>query len=605
MIPTEPDDGKRHRMLRELVDCASEQPEANWSAFLAQQCPTDSALRAEALRILEHARRANKEGFLDLSPTTVTLAPTSVATQAPGEPTMLGKYEIVERFSEKSGQAVAYKAFDPDLDRHVVLKRYHTGPDGAPDETDEGKALARVQSPYVAHCHGIERIDGETFLVVEFIPGRNLAQVQRDQRLPIEEIVRILALLAEGVSAVHARGLIHRDIKPANVILHDDGNPRLVDFGLAAHLGSRRLRDVCGTLQYMSPEQARGDWDRIDQRADIFGLGALLYNLLTDHAPHEGSSVAEVLNRAKKGDITPPSRLDPTIPAAIEAVCLKALAAAPENRYTTALEFAAALRQAIEPASVVSPPARLPVWVCLGLPAAVVACGLLALAVWLWPRGLKTAPPVAPPHDTEPATGPLQAEISLKRYKELGDDRRVLPIGTISETSLATDPPRFNDLVQVHVKLSSPAYVYLIALNPDGDVQPCVPDGAIAPNSPRGKLDFPADPAKYFKLNDGVGLQAFVVVASDGPLPPYDTWKTQITGGLAWSTVDREGLWTYDSAELSEARRVRGKLRGDVITREAAPEILIGLCDRLRRSPGVTLVRAVAFPVKPDKEIMK
>ena len=148
-----------------------------------------------------------------------------------GEPSKLGKYEIVERFSEKSGQATAYKALDPDLRRHVVLKRYRGELDGAPDEIDDGRALARVQSPYVAGCHGIERIDGEAFLVVEFIPGRNLAQVQRDEKLPIEQIVRILALLAEGVAAVHARGLIHRDIKPANVILHDDGNPRLVDFG--------------------------------------------------------------------------------------------------------------------------------------------------------------------------------------------------------------------------------------------------------------------------------------------------------------------------------------------------------------------------------------
>ena len=433
MIPSQPDDGNRHRMLRDLVDRASDQPEANWSTFLAQQCPTDSALRAEALKILEHARRAIEDGFLDPSPATVTLPSTAEANQGSGEPLKLGKYEIVERFSEKSGQAAAYKAFDPDLDRHVVLKRYHTGRDGAPDEAEEGRALARVQSPYVAGCHGIERIDGETFLVVEFIPGRSLAQVRRDQRLPIADIVRILASLAEGVSAVHARGLIHRDIKPANVILHDDGNPRLVDFGLAVHLGSRRLRDISGTPQYMSPEQARGEWDRIDQRADIFGLGALLYKLLTDHAPHEGSSVSEVLDRAKKGDITPPSRLDPTIPAAIEAVCLKALAAAPENRYTTALEFAAALRRAIEPTAVATPPARLPARVRRGLPAAVVACGLVALAVWLWPRSSGTTPTVVPPGGSEPAAGPLQAEISLKRYKEFGDGRRVLPIGTISE----------------------------------------------------------------------------------------------------------------------------------------------------------------------------
>jgi serine/threonine protein kinase len=602
MSPTPINDTERYRRLRDLVDRAAERPAAEWAAFLERECPADPTLRAEALHLLGNAPRASKDGFLDHYPT--TMAPSSMAVGIQGrnlglgEPSKLGKYEIVERFSEKSGQAAAYKALDPDLRRHVVLKRYHAGPHGGEDEKEEGRALARVKSPYVAGCHGIERIGGEAFLIVEFIPGRNLAQVHRDEHLPIEEIVRILALLAEGVSAVHARGLIHRDIKPANVILHDDGNPRLVDFGLATHLGSNRLRGISGTPQYMAPEQARGEWDRIDQRADIFGLGALLYTLLTDHAPHEGATVAEVLDRAKKGEVTSPRQLDPAIPASIEAVCMKALAAAPENRYTTALEFAAALRQAIKPPP---PPPR----VRWHLPAAVIACGVLALAVWFWPRDSKPPSGVASPIAAESVVGPIQAEISVKHFKELGDGKRVQPIGMISEKSLDRDPPQLKDLVRVHVTLSRPAYSYLIALNPDGKDQLCTPAGAIAGGSPRRELDFPEDPANYFGLTDGVGLQAFVAVVSDRPLPAYDSWKTTIPGGLAWSPVDREGLWTYDSAEPSEANRLRGRLRGEILRREAAPEGLNNLCDRLRRSPGVSLVHALAFPVKPDVEIIK
>ena len=509
------------------------------------------------------------------------------------EPIHVGKYQIVRRFSELSGQAAAYLAFDPDLERHVVLKRYHGGPHGPSGEAEEGRALAKVVSPYVARCHGIERIDGEASLVVEYVPGRNLAEVQRGGPLDLAQVVRILAQLAEGVAAVHARGLIHRDIKPANVILHDDGTPRLVDFGLTAHLGGSRLREGSGSPPYMAPEQARAEWDRIDFRTDVFGLGGVLYKLLTDHAPHAGSTVNEVLEHAKEADVTPPRQLDPTIPARVEAVCLKALSAAPENRYTTALEFAAALRQAIEPTPVAPPtPAGIPAWVRRGLPAAVVACGLLALAVWLWSRGSETA-------------SPLQAGIGVKHYKELGDGHRVVPYGTISEASLASDPPRLKDLVRVQVTLSRPAYGYVIALNPNGTIQLCAPVGGIVPNSPRSELDFLGDPDKYFGLTDGVGLQAFVVVASDRSLPAYESWKTQVPGGLAWSPVDREGLWTYDSAAPSEAARFRGKLRGEILRRESAPEALVSLCDRLRRSPGVTLVRAVAFPVKPEQDIMK
>ncbi len=501
-----------------------------------------------------------------------------------------------------------------------MLKRYHGGPHGPSGEAEEGRALAKVVSPYVARCHGIERIDGGAYLVVEYVPGRNLAEVRRDGPLDLAQVVGILAQLAEGVAAVHARGLIHRDIKPANVILHDDGTPRLVDFGVTAHLGGSRLRARSGAPPYMAPEQARGEWDRIDFRTDVFGLGGVLYKLLTDHAPHAGSTVNEVLEHAKKADVTPPRQLDPTIPAPVEAVCLKALAAAPENRYTTALEFAAALRQAIEPTPVAPPkPPGIPTWVRWGLPAAVVACGLLALAVWFSPsrQTAKRAPILPRPSETtttaavplsdisKPAADPLQAGIAVKHYKELGDGRRVVPHGTISETSLASDPPRLKDLVRVQVAFSRPAYSYLIALNPNGTIQLCVPVGGIVPSLPRRELDFPEDPADYFGLTDGVGLQVFLVVAFDRSLPAYESWKTQVPGGLAWSPVDREGFWTYDCAAPSDAARFRGKLRGDILRRESAPEILISLCDRLRRSPGVTLVRAVAFPVKPDQDIMK
>jgi hypothetical protein len=190
-------------------------------------------------------------------------------------------------------------------------------------------------------------------------------------------------------------------------------------------------------------------------------------------------------------------------------------------------------------------------------------------------------------------------------YKELGNGRQVVPHRKISESSLASDPPQLKDLVRLQVKLSRPAHVYPIALNPDGTIQLCLAAGGIAPSSPRGKLVFPENLADCFPLTYGVGLQSFVVVASDRSLSAYESRKTQVPGGLAWSPLDREGLWAYDSAEPSKAKRFRRKLRGEIVRRESAPEALVSLCDRLRRSPSVTLVRAVAFPVKPDNEIMK
>src|SRR5262249_43835797 len=144
------------------------------------ECPADPGLRGEVLRLLEHLHVARAEGFLEHSAFATTA---SEATEdfRPGErtgdePTSIGKYQVVHRFAEASGQAAAYLAFDPDVERHVVLKRYH----GDAGEAEEGRALAKVASPFVARCHGVERIDGDLYLLVEHIPGRNLAEVRRD-----------------------------------------------------------------------------------------------------------------------------------------------------------------------------------------------------------------------------------------------------------------------------------------------------------------------------------------------------------------------------------------------------------------------------------------
>ena len=159
--------------------------------------------------------------------------------------------------------------------------------------------------------------------------------------------------------------------------------------------------------------------------------------------------------------------------------------------------------------------------------------------------------------------------------------------------------------MRVRVTLSRPAYGYLIALNTNGKDQLCRPVGGRSPNTPGRELDFPEDPKDYFGLTDGVGVQAFVLVVSDRPLPAYDAWKSQVPGGLAWSPPAGDALWTYDDPPASEPARRRGQFRGDIVRRQTASEGLTALCDRLRKSPGVAAVHAVAFPVRPDQEIMK
>jgi hypothetical protein len=259
-------------------------------------------------------------------------------------PERIGKYTIVRPLGG-GGQATAHLAFDPDLKRQVVLKLYHAAV--TPAEQDmvlkEGQALARVRSSYVAQCYSAERHEGTPYLVMEYIPGKSLAELQRERPLDLDRSLELIGQVAEGLSAVHACGLLHRDIKPSNVIVGDDGRPRLVDFGLAEPLASAALARVSGTIPYMAPEQARGESDRIDARTDLFALGAVLYELLTGRPPYQGQTRQELLSQACAGDVVPPRRLNPKVPAAVNDVCRRCLAKAPADRFAAA-ELAEAVR---------------------------------------------------------------------------------------------------------------------------------------------------------------------------------------------------------------------------------------------------------------------
>ena len=269
-------------------------------------------------------------------PSVLTGPAPAVSSPVSALPPGLG-YEVLKCLGN-GGQGSAYLARDPGLGRLVVLKRYH---DQGADAEHEGQALARVHSRYTARCFHLERRGHELFLVMEYISGSSLSDVRMKRTIAIDEALRLVEQVAEGLEAVHACGLVHRDVKPSNIVLGDDGVPRLVDFGLAAHLGSPALREISGSPPYMAPEQALGQWERVDARTDVYGLGGVLYHLLTGQPPREGKTPNEILDQARDVPIVPPRQKNPRVPRALERVCLKAMAADSHSRYPSA----AALRR--------------------------------------------------------------------------------------------------------------------------------------------------------------------------------------------------------------------------------------------------------------------
>ena len=248
-------------------------------------------------------------------------------------------FELI-RILGKGGQATTYLARScvAASGRSEALSRGRLG-HRLDAVLNEGRALARIRSPFVAPCYGVRIQNDEVDLVVEYIPGRTLKDLTAEERADFGLCTRLVAQVAEGLAEVHACGLLHRDIKPQNIILGDDGKPRLVDFGLAVPLANEALHATAGSPPYMAPEQARGQGERVDIRTDVYGLGAVLYYLATGKPPHEGKTLVETIELARDGTVVEPRRLNPRVPRAIEQVCLRAMAADPKLRFQSAREM--------------------------------------------------------------------------------------------------------------------------------------------------------------------------------------------------------------------------------------------------------------------------
>ena len=262
----------------------------------------------------------------------------------------VGPYELLGELGRGSSGTV-YKARRPGIERVFALKLLpeDLDPEGRARLEREARVASRIEHPGVVPALDVGVHDNRLYLVMEHVAGETLQEhlARRRGPLPWREVRDQMVALAEAVQAAHDAGVVHRDLKPANVLLDArDGRPRVTDFGLArdeaaAHKLTRE-GDVIGTPYYMSPEQVQGR--KVDPRTDVYALGVILYEMLSGKRPFVAQNVAGLVEKILGERVEPPRRLVPTIPPALDAACLKAMARDPAQRFGSARELVQALR---------------------------------------------------------------------------------------------------------------------------------------------------------------------------------------------------------------------------------------------------------------------
>ena len=259
-----------------------------------------------------------------------------------GAPRKLGDYELVEEIA-RGGMGIVYKAWQPGLERFVAVKTIRSGLLATTADVErfqrEAKAAAKLHHPNIVGIHEIGGQDGQHYFAMDYVAGDSLATLARAQPFLPEQAAQITATIAEAIHYAHGQGVLHRDLKPANVILGPDG-PRVLDFGLArlAQDDSQLTQSGApmGSPCYMPPEQAAGRTRTLDARADVYALGAMLYELLTGRPPFQAATVMETLQLVQETEPVTLRRINPSLPADLETICLKCLEKEPAKRYQTA-----------------------------------------------------------------------------------------------------------------------------------------------------------------------------------------------------------------------------------------------------------------------------
>jgi serine/threonine-protein kinase len=418
---------------------------------------------------------------------------------------------------------VVFKAHHPDLDRLVALKMIRDpayASDGKRRRFQaEARTVAHLNHPNVVQIYDVGEHGGLPYFAMEYCPGGRLDHKHKGTPLPAGEAAELTEALARAVHAAHSKGVLHRDLKPANVLLAEDGTPKVTDFGLAKRLNEPGLTEsgvVMGTASYMAPEQAAGRKD-LGPPADVWALGAILYELLTGRPPFKAATDLETILQVIQEEPAAPSRLNRGVPADLEAICLKCLQKDPAIRYPSALALAEALQgyrtgepPVDEPSGSSGPNVlrRWWPWRSLAVAAGLLVAALVLVALWLSPR-----------RQTIPLKGDITALITSER-----DGKFNLPLRD-PEALPARDGYQFR--VEAHV--APAAYLYILAIDEEGKATPMYPwqpgrwDSRPPQEQPVDSVSLPTDQSKGWKIRGPRGgMNALVMLACQLPLELAD-----------------------------------------------------------------------------------
>jgi serine/threonine protein kinase/tetratricopeptide (TPR) repeat protein len=255
-------------------------------------------------------------------------------------------YEILAELGH-GGMGVVYKARQRRLSRQVALKMIRAGTLARPEDLArfrvEAEAVAKLRHPNIIQIYDIGEVGGLPIVALELLEGGSLDASLGGTPQPARAAASLAATLARAIHAAHTAGIIHRDLKPSNVLFASDGTPRITDFGLAKrleHEGYTETGQVLGSPSYIPPEQAQGRAKQVGPTADVYALGAILYEMLTGRPPFKGTTPVETIMQVLKEDPVAPSRLQTRVPRDLETICLRCLAKEPQKRYPTALALA-------------------------------------------------------------------------------------------------------------------------------------------------------------------------------------------------------------------------------------------------------------------------